>query len=80
MFSEAGCRIDADEWWFFRRDGLPERPLPKRQIEAQRPTRSLFITFRRGDRCLQAGEEAPPPFEFLLNRFVSFPADAASCS
>ena len=40
----------------------------------------LIITFRRGDPCLQAGEEAPPPFEFLLNRFVSFPADAASCS
>lgn len=39
-----------------------------------------FTTFRRGDPCLQAGEEAPPPFEFLLNRFFSFPADAASCS
>ena len=25
-------------------------------------------------------EEAPPPFEFLLNRSVSSPADAASCS
>lgn len=38
------------------------------------------ITFRRGAPCLQAGEEAPSPFEFLLNRFVFFPADAASCS
>ena len=50
---------------------------------AKRTFRSVlevFITFRRGDPCLQAGEEAPPPFEFLLNRFFSFPADAASCS
>ena len=39
-----------------------------------------FITTRRGDPCLQAEEETPPPFEFPLNRFVSFPADAASCS
>ena len=42
--------------------------------------KETFIIFRRGDPCLQAGEEAPPLFEFLLNRFVSFPADAASCS
>ena len=27
----------------------------------------LIITFRRGDPCLQAGEEAPPPFEFNVN-------------
>ncbi|EGG55214.1 conserved domain protein [Parasutterella excrementihominis YIT 11859] len=36
-----------------------------------------FIKFRRGDPCLQAGEEAPPPFEFLFfsreaNFLISF--------
>ena len=51
-----------------------------RHVELTAEGETLYRHVSAAFEQLQAGEEAPPPFEFLLNRFFSFPADAASCS